>query len=340
MPDSVDYWLYLDSIQVRTGKVKLDSGDSLKFSVNSGIYRVNLTVNQVAHHPIDLFVSAMVEPCLLPLVISGISGVHHFPIPQRTNSKIHCLPIQDSYDPNDKQAFPMGFTNKHIVKPGSQMEYLIRFQNTGSDTAFTVYVIDSLDNNFNPETIELGTASHPFEISMQTTKQGRTFLRWQFDHINLPDSNVNEVMSHGFFQYRISPKLNLALGSQVKNEARIYFDFNLPVTTNQTLTTFDSVTYTNPILNNLVQVVTSMSGRTAARIGVQLFPNPVTQRQLYVRFASKGSLILYDSKGQIIVQKENLEGTQRLPVELKAGIYFVLLRTEIGNSTEKIVVVN
>jgi hypothetical protein len=35
MPDSVDYWVYLDSIQVKQAKVKLAAGDSLKLWVEA-----------------------------------------------------------------------------------------------------------------------------------------------------------------------------------------------------------------------------------------------------------------------------------------------------------------
>lgn len=250
MPDSVTYWIYLDSIQVKTGKVKLAAGDSAQLWVETIGMTAHLSVNQVLNHPTEIFVTATVEGCgsTQPPTVSA----NNFSKVKTPNSKTHCLPICDSYDPNDKQAFPIGFTANNVVKPGTEMEYLVRFQNTGNDTAYTVYVIDSLDNNLNVESLEIGAVSHPYELTLQTTRQGRNFLRFQFNQIMLPDSNTNELLSHGFLQYRISPKAGLALGSQAKNEAEIYFDFNLPVITNRTLTTFDTLIFTDTTLNDNV----------------------------------------------------------------------------------------
>jgi uncharacterized repeat protein (TIGR01451 family) len=265
--------------------------------------------------------------------------VNRFPKQQTPSSKTHCLPILGSYDPNDKQAFPQGFTSQNIVPPNTRMEYLVRFQNTGTDTAFTVYVIDTLDQNLNVESFEMGAVSHPYQLTMQTVKSGKTFLRWQFNNILLPDSNVNQLKSNGFIQYRISPKPGLALGSQVRNHAEIYFDFNPPVITNQTLSTFNNITFTDPSLNNNVQIVTGISGKLSPKqIGVNLYPNPVTEHSLTADFSTKGNLVLFNAQGQLVYEKEDIEGKQVLPVKLKSGFYVAQLKTEKGVSVVKVVV--
>ncbi len=339
MADSVDYWVYLDSIQVKQAKVKLAAGDSIKLWVNAQGFSVHLTVNQVANHPFEVFVSTTVDDCSDTTVFYPRPIVNHFPKQQTANSKIHCLEIRASYDPNDKTVVPRGFTNQNIISPNTELEYLVRFQNTGNDTAFTVYVIDTLDQNLNVESLELGASSHPYQISLQTTKSGKTFIRWQFDNILLPDSNTNELRSHGFIQYRISPKPGLALGSKVRNHAEIYFDFNPPVITNHTLTTFDNVTYTDPGLNNNVQMVTALPGKLSPKqIGVNLFPNPVTEHSLTADFSTKGNLVLFNAQGQQVFEKQNIEGKQVLPIHLKSGFYVAHLKTEKGVSVVKVVV--
>jgi hypothetical protein len=215
----------------------------------------------------------------------------------------------------------------------------VRFQNTGNDTAFTVYVIDTLDQNLNVESFQMGAVSHPYQLNMQTVKSGKTFLRWQFDNILLPDSNTNQLKSNGFIQYRISPKPGLALGSQVRNHAEIYFDFNPPVITNQTLSTFNNITYTDPSLNNNVQIVTGVSGKLSPKqIGVNLYPNPVTEHSLTADFSTKGNLVLFNAQGQQVFEKQNIEGKQVLPVHLKSGFYVAQLKTEKGVSVVKVVV--
>ena len=84
-----------------------------------------------------------------------------------------------------------------------------------------------------PATIRLGASSHPCELRMMSSGT----LMLVFEHILLPDSNINEAASHGFAQFTIEQKSDNAFGSSIRNRAAIYFDFNPPVITNQTLHT-------------------------------------------------------------------------------------------------------
>jgi uncharacterized repeat protein (TIGR01451 family) len=265
--------------------------------------------------------------------------VNHFPKQLTLNISESCMTVIGSYDPNDKSVVPLGFTNQHVVPPGTVLDYTIRFQNTGNDTAFTVVIVDSLDQNLNPETFDMGPASHTYRLDMQTTRTGKTFLKWTFNNILLPDSNVNELRSHGFIQFRISPKDGIALGSQVRNESEIYFDYNPAVITNQTLTTFDNLVFTDPSLNGNVQVITGTARSLSPnQIGVSLYPNPVTQHQLTVSFREKGSLVLYNVQGRKVLERFKMEGTQTLPIILSPGLYLAHLKTDKGLSVVKVVV--
>jgi len=338
MSDSTDYWVYLDSIQVKAGKVKLAVGDSLKLQVISNGMNVQLTVNQVLGHPTELFVSAAFGNCNPTTSFETLPLINHFPKSRNPSKAQTCLPLSNSYDPNDKSVVPLGFTNQHVVPSGTGLDYTIRFQNTGNDTAFTVVIVDSLDQNLNPETFDMGPASHSYSLSMQTTRTGKTFLKWTFNRILLPDSNVNELRSHGFLQFRISPKDGIALGSQVRNESEIYFDYNPAVITNQTLTTFDNLVFTDPSLNGNVQVITATTRSLSPnQIGVSLYPNPVTDHQLTVSFREKGSLVLYNVQGRKVLERFKMEGTQTLPITLSPGLYLAHLKTEKGLSVVKVV---
>jgi hypothetical protein len=79
----------------------------------------------------------------------------------------------------------------------------------------------------NRKPIEWGTASHPHTRQLQD--QG--VLKFIFANILLPDSNVNEPLSHGFVSFRIKPNLPQLPGDQITNIANISFDFNPPVIT-------------------------------------------------------------------------------------------------------------
>jgi len=133
-----------------------------------------------------------------------------------------------SFDPNDKAELHNGRITPLMIEGKENLVYVIRFQNTGNDTAFNIYIRDTLDSKLDWASLEMISSSHNYELSI--TQGGR--LEWQFNNILLPDSNVNEPASHGFISFRIKPKPDLQLSDTVKNNASIYFDFNLPVATN------------------------------------------------------------------------------------------------------------
>lgn len=114
------------------------------------------------------------------------------------------------------------------------LDYIINFQNTGNDTTFNVKVLNPIDTNrLDLNTFEYVASSHPLNINYIPWERNMEF---KFDNILLPDSNVNEPMSHGFIRYRIKPKTTLIPIDSIKNFASIYFDSNLPVRTNDAVT--------------------------------------------------------------------------------------------------------
>ncbi len=143
---------------------------------------------------------------------------------------IECRENSGSYDPNDKQGLPLGYGTQQYIKPGVDIEYLIRFQNTGTDTAFAVVIRDTLSAWLDHASVEPGASSHPYRFDYY----GDGFLKFVFDPIALPDSNVNVAGSQGFVSFRVKQKPNVPLQSDIYNQAAIYFDFNDPVITNRT----------------------------------------------------------------------------------------------------------
>lgn len=69
MRDSTSYQVYLDSILVKSGKIKLAADDSLKLQVNPQGMGVHLVAAQVANHPSSSFVSATLENCVVTFPI-------------------------------------------------------------------------------------------------------------------------------------------------------------------------------------------------------------------------------------------------------------------------------
>jgi len=136
--------------------------------------------------------------------------------------------VGSSYDPNDKTELHGGAISPAQVAAGEYLQYTIRFQNTGNDTAFTITVTDTLGALLDPASFRMIAASHDYQLTIG----GGNKLSWVFNNILLPDSNTNEKDSHGFICFRIKPLPSVIEGNVIRNKSDIYFDFNLPVTTN------------------------------------------------------------------------------------------------------------
>lgn len=134
-----------------------------------------------------------------------------------------------SYDPNDKQATAQ--LTPAQVSSGKYVDYTIRFQNTGTDSALNVVISDTINSQLLLSSFELINTSHTCTVSAKDN-----VLFFEFKNIRLPDSNVNELKSHGFVQFRIKPQPGIALNTVITNSGNIYFDYNYPVTTNTAYT--------------------------------------------------------------------------------------------------------
>ena len=153
--------------------------------------------------------------------------------------------VRNSYDPNDKAEIHGGKITALQIANGEYLQYIIRFQNTGNDTAFNVYIRDTLDNKLDWSTFSVIDASSNFQLSL---KEGNK-CQFTFPNIMLPDSNTNEPLSHGYLVYIIKPKTNLVVGNVIKNKAAIYFDYNLPVITNTEKTEVVAEVYPLKLVN-------------------------------------------------------------------------------------------
>jgi hypothetical protein len=170
------------------------------------------------------------------------------------------------------------------------LEYLIQFQNTGNDTAFYVEVDNKITADLQPGSLELVSSSHQCTIEYQSFDSTMKFI---FNTILLPDSNINEPESHGFIRYRIRPQSTLVAGDSIRNSAHILFDYNAPVETNTAVTEIIvPVGMEDPLNPSNGQHFT-------------VFPNPVTnetQLNLFNYQQENVAVELFNVYGQKIAQ--------------------------------------
>ncbi|MFT4532972.1 MAG: putative repeat protein (TIGR01451 family) [Saprospiraceae bacterium] len=148
--------------------------------------------------------------------------------------------LRCSYDPNDKREYPDREGTNNLTLMDEDIEYTIRFQNNGNDTAFLVKIVDPLDPNIDPSTIRVMNSSHDVETCIEGTD-----LIFLFEDILLVDSTTNYAASQGFVTFRCNAKDGRAEMTPVHNEANIIFDTNAPIITNQTINTLVSVLCTD-----------------------------------------------------------------------------------------------
>lgn len=139
--------------------------------------------------------------------------------------------------------------SSHSILPNGEIEYVINFQNTGTDTAINVKILDTLSLDLNVFSVAPGVSSHNYHFNIH----GPRVLEWVFDDILLPDSMTNESESHGFVTFRVSQIPDLSNFTVINNVGNIYFDYNDPVITNQTEHTVnqDAQSITYQYINNL-----------------------------------------------------------------------------------------
>lgn len=162
-----------------------------------------------------------------------------------------------AYDPNDKTVNPTGYGVEGFISNDQDLEYLIRFQNTGNDTAINILISDQLDMNLNWATLQPISSSSPVQVSIDANG----VAKFRFNNIMLPDSNVDFLGSQGFVKYKIDLISGLPPHTKIRNFANIFFDSNPPITTNSTLNTIECYGTPLPIITyNFPYMYAGVSG--------------------------------------------------------------------------------
>jgi uncharacterized repeat protein (TIGR01451 family) len=314
-----NYFVTEDHVMFLVRPFNLGPGAStteVVYTTNGAVYR--LEAEQDVNHPYSTYTALGVLQCLSNgfSANSSLGILGQFVEDDGSPAvSIDCQENVGSWDPNDKQARPIGYGSTHAIDANTDLEYHIRFQNTGTDTAFTVIVFDTLSSTLDPSTIIPGASSHAYTWELK----GNGILVFTFDNILLPDSIVNESASHGYVKFKIKQQPNLPVGTLLYNTAAIVFDMNAPVLTNTTFHTIDE--------DFIVDVV--IIGDRPQTI-IEAYPNPF---QDFVKIVIKGETFsvlevrLVDALGREVQSKKVtfqdeiiLQGQ-----DLETGIYFFQL---------------
>lgn len=241
--------------------------------------------------------------------------------------------VVGSYDPNDKRVSPYhtgtAWDGGTIYQSDEELEYIIRFQNTGTAPAQFVIIRDTLDVNLIPTTIRHISTKHDANIRIE---EGNILIA-TFNNIYLPDSSVDFEASIGFIKFTINRQPNLPIGTSIENTAAIYFDFNTPIITNTPVSTIGTVT------SNIIV--------SEHQLDMQTMPNPFNE-QVTIKYVLEQeedvTIQIQNSLGQVVKTYTSHQtqqagayietiNTQSLP----AAMYLLVLSTEEKIITKRII---
>jgi hypothetical protein len=266
----VSYWATIENTgtTIPSGKVVLELDPKLEY-VSSEIEPESVVGNTITWTYDDLlFYETLTFPLRVQYPVPDdvgetVTNILTSTIEIAATEVFSCEHVQAdtilcSFDPNDKAVFPAGIDAEgYIPMTTESLDYLIRFQNTGNDTAFVVEIEDQLSAHLDWSSLDIKSSSH--DMAVHVSELG--VVQFSFEDIYLPDSIVDEPSSHGYVKYTINLKEGLAEGTVIENTADIYFDFNAAITTNTT--------------TNTLALWASLDENSVNNNAISFYPNPV-----------------------------------------------------------------
>jgi uncharacterized repeat protein (TIGR01451 family) len=243
---------------------------------------------------------------------------------QSNNSYSWTSFVSGSFDPNDKSVNTPVIYSDQLNNP-DYLDYVIRFQNTGNDTAFTVLVTDMISDKLDINTLDIVSSVFPVSINFDPLLR---ILSFKFENILLVDSGTNEPASHGYIHFRIKPNTALAVNDVISNSANIYFDFNDAILTN---------TVTTEVRLPLFVF------RNDDDLSFNIYPNPV-KNDLQVnlppiQIQKIKSIRIYDNYGRM-VQVSKTQDKNKLTLHANSfvsGVYFLEIDIDGKTLTRKFI---
>ena len=324
MSQATNYSITRNDSAETEGTLQLLAGQSLSFTVANSEDLVIFSIDETANHPFNTSAWAFSD-CGTQINFAGSAPGLAIQDQQPWLDQDIEL-IIGAYDPNDKFAWPIGIFDNNKIEPTDELEFRIRFQNTGNDTAFNIVVIDTLSPYLDYSSLKLETASHAYTYELNDN-----VLRVSFPNIELPDSSTNLEKSIGYFKFSIKQLESNPITYAIQNFADIYFDFNPPIRTNTTE-------------QNIYIIEEPTSIEKVQENGLKLFPVPA-KNELFVDFndVSQGKfnqIQILDITGRIVQSILINQTIVNLDISsFNSGVYFVRSTNSTGDLLRKSFVV-
>jgi uncharacterized repeat protein (TIGR01451 family) len=310
------YRIFEDNLLVFSSNFQIAGGETQVICWSANGNTIRLEADQRPGHPGNSHPNESVELCGSPNASVG----QVLQVPQDDQDdfvEIDCQEVLASYDPNNKSVMPQGLTLEHCIDSTDVMEYIIRFQNTGTAPAQKIIITDTISQYLDVSKFNYMSSSHTCTVDILYSN----IIRWTFEDIMLPDSNSNEPESHGYVKFKINQIEGNDIGTIITNSANIYFDYNLPVITNQVS---NKVWKTEEIFTPLPLIY----GNSV----VNVYPNPANSYVVFEVDSEAYDIYILNLSGQIVQKTININSKEfKLQIDnLEEGIYFYQIIDEIG----------
>lgn len=282
-----------DFLRIAPQNFQLAVNDSIVLSIPANGKTVYVQAQQDPNFPYPSLPSLVIESC--SGTIDSLNLVNQFP----QNDGVaflstSCVQNRNSLDPNEKAAQPIGYLEEHMVNRQTEIKYTLHFQNTGTDTAYNVVLLDTISTALDLTTLVMGDASHDYTYSVFAG----TVLQITFNRINLPDSSVNSEGSNGFISFHLLPSQDVPNGTLATNTAQIYFDYNSAVITNEVYHTIDSLQYR----------ITKVKTTKGFVSDIKIYPNPFSNKTTVALKLEKplNDIVMkvFDMTGKLVDQRK------------------------------------
>jgi hypothetical protein len=224
--------------------------------------------------------------------------------------------VVGSYDPNDITCIEGDTAPVSAI--GNYLHYVVNFENTGTAAAENVVLRLEIDTDkYDVTSMQMLNTSHPCRTVITGNK-----IEFIFEGINLGFESNPPVGGHGNVLFKIKSNDDLTNGDSVTNMAKIFFDYNAPIDTNNAETVFE-------LLNN---------PETGFDQTVTIYPNPATDIIHIQSSVNIQSVAIYDIQGRLLeigsIQTESVA----YDISARAkGVYFLRVTSDKGQEVVKLV---
>lgn len=325
MQEALEYIVIEDQIIGRTGNYKLISGGNIEITTPATGETYRIVAMQSPGHPGDSYPTVAVEGCVE-------NGGNQFSTGQvaqfqeNENDPFISIEVQEvlsSDDALDLRGYPKGYlrNDTNYIAANTDIEYQIRFRNTGTDTIENVWIRDTLSSFLDATSVRPGASSHPYDFQIYDNG----ILKFTFNNIHLPPGSSAETASDGFVKFKVSQKPDNPVGSRIDNSTAIFLGYNEP---------FETETFTHYVGGELLEfvILTNDSEVFVPDVKITAYPNPfVDAVQIEIKGArvKKGLFSLFDLSGRLLRQ-EHFSGNflRVFRNDLAKGMYVYKLEAE------------